>query len=313
MAFGRAPISVEAAADVVDPRFVAAGDKELRLRAGSLYVGVDYASALGLRVVEGRWLESADAQPSGSPSAAVISASLSATLWPQQTAVGRHFRFGFDTPGTDHEVVGVVADFAYGSMRFDQPAVVLMAAPDSMLAMNTLSVAIRTEDPDALVEPLRRSLGAQISDAPPASITTARDLIAADLGRERLGAWLFSGFGLVALVLGVGGVFGLVAYLAESRKREFGVRIALGATPSDLRRLSLGSGLVPVAIGAALGLVGAVWVARAAESQLVGVGRLDPTSYLAATLLVLTSAAGAALVAARRVHRLSPMDALRSE
>jgi len=110
-------------------------------------------------------------------------------------------------------------------------------------------------------------------------IATGRDLVMRDLGRQRLGALFFSAFGLVALALGAGGVFGLVAYLAESRRREFGVRLALGATPGDLIRSGVAAGLVPVLLGVGTGLLAAAIVARVFVSLLPGLRPLDPLTY----------------------------------
>jgi hypothetical protein len=115
----------------------------------------------------------------------------------------------------------------------------------------------------------------------------------APLGREPLGAWFFSGFGLVALLLGIAGVFGLVAYVAESRRREMGVRMALGAAPRDLIRLSVMTGVGPVLTGVVIGPVGSAWLARFVESLLFGVGRLDRVTYAGAGTLMLVVALAA--------------------
>jgi ABC-type antimicrobial peptide transport system permease subunit len=127
-----------------------------------------------------------------------------------------------------------------------------------------------------------------------------------------LGAWFFTGFGLTALLLGVGGVFGLVAYLAESRQREFGVRLALGATPRDLVRHGVTAGLVPVSIGVAAGLVAAALMARVFTSWLVGLSALDPATYATVALVMLGCAGLAGLSAAWRLRRTMPSDSLRT-
>jgi putative ABC transport system permease protein len=141
--------------------------------------------------------------------------------------------------------------------------------------------------------------------------STGQDVIAEDLGRQRLGAWFFSGFGLVALVLVVGGVFGLVAYLADSRQREFGLRVALGATSGDLVRGCVWVAIVPVAAGLAGGLLLAALVARLFSAVLLGSVLVDPLVYAAVSVLMIGGAMVAALGAAWRLRRLTPLDALR--
>jgi hypothetical protein len=276
-----------------------------------MFVGPEYSDALGLRIVAGRALTPADVRPYDRPAPAVVSASLAASLWPNRSPLGQHVRFGYSASAVEHEVVGVVEDFAFGSVRFDPPAALLRASAEP--AGNSLALALRTRDPGVLKDPVRRLIEDVVPNAPRLTMMTGREIVAADLGRERLGAWFFSGFGLVALALGVGGVFGLIAYLAESRRRELGVRIALGATPADLLRLAVGSGLAPAALGAAAGLAGAAIVTKAAESFLIGIGRLDPISYAVAAALMLGSAGAAGLAAAWRVRRISPVEALRAE
>src|SRR5262249_41849495 len=187
-----------------------------------------YLDVLNLHVIAGRTLTAADVRDLTLTRTSLITSSLAGALWPGESPVGRHFHWG----SADYEVAGVLDDFAFGSLRFDPRYVVFTPAyRESLAAGGTLRLAVRTSDPASLVEPLRRTISAIAPHATSLSIKTSRELIAADLGRERLGAWFFSGFGLVTTCLGVGSVFGIVGYLAESRRREFGIRAALGATP----------------------------------------------------------------------------------
>jgi ABC-type antimicrobial peptide transport system permease subunit len=249
----------------------------------------------------------------------VITASVASTLWPAEPPIGRHFQLGSGNPiglpslSTELEVVGVVKDFAYGSMRFDPHYVVLSAWPSDESNSATLPLIIRTADPAAFIEPLRRKLAELVPNAPHIRVKTGRDLLAADLGRERFGAFFFSGFGLVTLVLGASSVFGMIAYLAESRRREFGIRAALGATTSRLARTAIAAGMIPVAAGSAAGLTGALVLGKAAESFLLGVTWFDPVTYVAACAAIAGCAGCAGLVAAWRIKRIAPSEALRAE
>jgi putative ABC transport system permease protein len=214
---------------------------------------------------------------------------------------------------TSYTVVGVMADLPFGSLDAPASAVFTTASPIDDLVGSELKFTIRSDRPEALRKPAERAIAGVFADAPLVDVATGREVIARDLGRQRLGAWLLSGFGLVAMTLGVGGVFGLVAYLAESRRREFGVRVALGATPRDLMRRAMGAALGPVAAGTGAGLLAAALLARFVASVLVGVSRFDPLSYAAAALLMLACAAAAGLVAAWGLRRITPGDALRAE
>jgi ABC-type antimicrobial peptide transport system permease subunit len=167
-------------------------------------------------------------------------------------------------------------------------------------------VVLQTDDPGAVVAAVPNHLADRV-----VRVATGREIVARDIARQRLGAWAFSGFGLVTLLLGIGGVFGLVAYLAQARRREFGVRMALGATPSDVVRNAVAAALGPVTVGVAAGLLIGAVVSRVFAALLVGIDGLDPGTYAGVALVMLVSATVAALAAARRLRRLTPSEAFR--
>jgi predicted permease len=307
VALGWMPIGPERMNDVLTPKTVEAGGEQRQLTIGMLRGGAGLSEALGLPVLSGRALTPADAVGRGGMAPALITASLARALWPADDPVGQIVSF---VPGGRYQVVGVVPDFAYGSMN--QPVAGVIVSVLEGFGIGP-SFVVRTERPDAMVEPIRRLFAGLVPDAHRVAIATGREIVARDLGRQRLGAWFFSGFGLIALVLGAGGVFGLVAYLAESRRREFGVRVALGATPRDLVRRGVAAGLVPVGVGAAAGLIAAAIVARVFVSALPGLSTLDPLTYVSVALLMTACAAGAGLTGAWRLRTVAPADALREE
>jgi predicted lysophospholipase L1 biosynthesis ABC-type transport system permease subunit len=231
-------------------------------------------------------------------------------LWPDANALGREMSMGSDK----YIVVGITADAAHGSVMLPHSAAMWTATTVDLAARYyQLPLALRTNLPETQIEPIRRAVGDIFPDAARLDIATGRQIIARDLGRERLGAWFFSGFGLVSLTLGVAGVFGLVAYVVESRRREFGVRIALGATPAHLIRRAVFTGLMPVVLGATAGLAVAALLARAAAAFLAGMSLFNPPIFAAAAVLMTGCAAAAGYVAAWHVQQISPADALRSE
>ena len=259
-------------------------------------------SALGVPILAGRTLTASDSQ--GPPFAAVINQSLAKRLWPDGSALGQPL----SAPNSRVEplrVVGIAPDLPFRSLAEPGDGVVVTAREMGSLMVS--SFVVRTERPVLVAGHIRRTIQGQV-----VNVATGHELVARDLGRQRLGAWFFSGFGLAALLLGIGGVFGLVAYLAESRRREFGVRLALGATMGHLVRQGLMAALVPVSAGVVSGLFFAGMVSRLFTSLLAGISTLDFVTYLGVAVTTLGCATMAALAAAWRLRRTNPSEALRS-
>jgi ABC-type antimicrobial peptide transport system permease subunit len=119
--------------------------------------------------------------------------------------------------------------------------------------------------------------------------------------------------GAMALILGVVGIYGVIAYAVTQRTREIGIRIALGAPPAGLQRMFVGQGLMLAAIGAAVGLAAAVGLTRLMKTLLFGVEALDPSTYATVAVVLIAAAAMASYVPARRATAVHPTEALRSE
>jgi hypothetical protein len=193
---------------------------------GAPPIGSEASATLGPRVVEAsqRHAEVLLGMMSGSPD--LVSALI---LWRDENPLGQLFSLS-GRGGGHFLVVGIAQDFIFGS--FNRPAAAAMVTigqdfGDSLLESDFV---IQTAYTVAINERIRKVVNEVLPGMPPPTISTGRDIVERDIGGQRLGAWFFSGFGLTALLLGVIGVFGLVAYLAESRQREFGVRLAFGAT-----------------------------------------------------------------------------------
>ena len=270
----------------------------------------DYLETLNSRVTAGRLLAAGDAVTVG-VRPAVVTASLAANLWPASSGIGRQF----NVATTAYEVVGVVGDIVCNSLRSEPCGRVFTASSEDPIAKGvSVSVTLKTRRNAAgLVERATRIASNIFPTASRLEVRSGGDLVAHDLGQQRLGLWFFSGFGLVVLALGLGGVFGLVAYLAESKRREFGLRMALGATYAHVLRRVVGAGLWPVAVGTLVGLAAAALLARSLATMLVGVTRLDPASYAGAAGIMIGGALVGGLTGAWRIRRLSPMEVLRRE
>jgi predicted permease len=302
VAEGISPIGAEALSTNAKPKTFEVRDQRYQLPAGVLRGSPNLLSALGVPMVAGRTLTAADA--TAAPHPAVISQSLAGRLWPDGGALGQTLRLP-EMRGGPYLVVGVARDLAFGSLASHGSGVIVSAGPGSSSIVS--SFVLRTDHPEMISGMVSRSI-----KAPVVRVATGREVIARDIGRQRLGAWLFSGFGVAALLLGVGGAFGLVAYLADSRRREFGVRLALGADWRDLVRHGLVAALAPVSLGVAAGLLLGALIAQLFEALLVGVSAFDVLTYLAVAVTMLGCATIAGLAAAWRLRRTAPSDALRA-
>jgi predicted permease len=308
VAAGMPPIGPEQASYLVVPSVVETRRERRVLLLGTMFGSPELLPTLGIPILAGRGLSAADATTKPTP--AIVTASLARMLWPAENPLGHVLSFGAGRGHNTCLVVGIARDFIFGS--FARPAAgVVVTARQGGFGIEP-EFAIHAAHTGTLAEPIRKVVKRAMPDAPWLRAATGHDIVARDLGRQRLGAWFFSGFGLTALILGVGGVFGLVAYLAESRRREFGVRLALGATPGDLVWRGLAAALVPVSLGVAAGLFLAALVARLFTSWLAGLGALDPLTYAAVAITMLGCAALASLGAAWRLRLMTSADALRT-
>lgn len=302
VAGGKAPIGADALGNASTPMTVSVGTREERLLLGVLPGTPNLLSVLGVPLLSGRGLTPADVQ-TVAPRPVVITRSLAARLWPAENPLGQTFSIRELRLGRC-VVVGIAGDFAFGTLARPIAGVIATAEGDSDFV--TSSLVLATEDPVAVVGAVNALLSNRVI-----RVATGREVVANDIARQRLGAWVFSGFGLVALLLGVCGVFGLVAYFTDSRRREFGVRMALGATLPDLVRHGLVTALRPVVVGLACGLGIGAGISRLFASVLIGMDSLDLGTYVGAGGALLACATLAALAGSWRLRSVAPTDALR--
>lgn len=308
LAMGGSPIGSDEASLIVTPRVIQAEDQRRELRVGVLSGSPELVQVLGIPILRGRPLAKADAV--GRPVPALVTVSLAQRLWGGDDALGRTLKMG--ARQAQYMIVGVTEDLVYGSLNEPSDGVLITATSEDSGGIEPRFV-LRSDHPNLLKEDIRRAVERVIPNAGRVSISSGSDIIARDLGRQRLAAWFFSGFGIVVLLLGSVSVFGLVAYLAESRQRDFGVRLALGADPNALFRLGVRTGLAPVVLGTACGLPLAWVIARLFIGSLPGLDALDPITYAAVACLILGCASVSSTTAAFRFRYILPADALRTE
>jgi len=265
-------------------------------------VGGDFFPVLGIPMRAGRAIGPQD--DVGAPPAMVINEAFGRVYFPEQDPVGRRVNGA--------EVVGVTADTRYGALRDPPPPT--MFVPAFQQAEGSFCFQVRTSPSSGALAPLLRQAVREV--APTAALydfTTPREQVERSLSRERLLAGLTSSFGALTLLLASLGLYGLMAYAMRRRTREIGVRMALGARPTDVLRMALGSGLRLVLTGAALGVAGALALTRLTTTVLYGVTPSDPLTIAAAVLLLAGVTLLACWLPARRAAHVDPAAALRCE
>jgi predicted permease len=282
-------------------------------RLGSADFGVateGYFQVLGIPLIHGRMFDERDS--ANAPHVALISESLAHDRWPHEDPLGHTIEFGnMDGDVRLLTIVGIVGDtHEYGLDEPPRPTVYvnMFQRPRSEMTVTMLS------DADTrLVSSSAREILRDLNPEIPARFRTFQQVYSESLGSRKFNVILIGFFGVTALLLAAAGVFGVMAYSVSRRTREFGVRVALGATSSDVLRMVLGQGMRTILIGVAIGIVGSFALTRTVSSLLFGVTATDPLTFAAVTLLLVAVALLACYLPARRATRVDPILALRDE
>jgi putative ABC transport system permease protein len=282
-------------------------------RIGNADFGVvtdGYFQVLAIPLMRGRLFDAREG--ANAPHAAVISESLARERWPNQDPIGRTIEFGnMDGDLRLLTIVGIVGDtHEYGLDAPPRPTVYvnLYQRPRSAITVTMLSDA-DTQSITSAARGILHDLDPEI----PSRFRTFSQVYSASLGSRRFNVILVGFFGVTALLLATIGVFGVMAYSVSRRTREIGVRVALGASTGEVLRMILGQGMRTIVIGIAIGIAGALALARTLESMLFGVTATDPLTFGGVTLLLVAAALLACYIPARRATKVDPMVALRYE
>jgi predicted permease len=269
-------------------------------------------TVLKARLLRGRVFTEAD--DANHPRVTVLNESMAKKYFPGEDALGKMIGDGGLSPNSMRKVVGIIEDVREGAA--DDPSwpaeyFSIYNSPDPYF-----EVAVRTsQDENAvlpgLVKTLRSinpNLGVYGESTMTAQLSSSQSALL-----HRFASWLVGGFAGLALVLGVVGLYGVVAYSVSQRTREIGVRMALGATRSGVINLVLRGALSQIVAGLCLGIPAALLAGHLMGSMLYGVSGYDPLAFIGATLLLGVSAAIAGFIPAHRAASIDPMHALRSE
>jgi putative ABC transport system permease protein len=269
-----------------------------------------YFHALGIPLIRGRLFDDRDRPDQ--PHVAVISESLVRARWKGANPIGQAIEFGnMDGDLRPLTIVGIVGDtHEYGLEQPPRPTVYmdLMQRPRFATTVVMRSAA----DPRAITTAARTILKEVAPDVPPRFRTFAQ-IYAASLGARQFNLTLVAVFAATALLLAVAGIYGVMAYSVTQRRREIGVRVALGASPGQVFRIILGQGLLITTIGITIGVVAALGLTRTLETLLFDVRPTDPLTFAGVVAILMGVAMLACYVPARRATHADPVEALRQE
>ncbi|HEX7317680.1 MAG TPA: ABC transporter permease [Pyrinomonadaceae bacterium] len=278
--------------------------------AQTRYVSPDYFSAMGIPLKQGRPFEDRDRD--GSPQVVIISEAMARHFWPGEDPVGKRLTASFHEKQGPREIVGVVGDVK--SRGLDDEAASTMYLPFRQAPRPWITFVARTaSDPEGFIQPLSKAVYAVDSEQALSSVRTMEQVLTESLSGRRFYMTLLMTFAGLALALAAVGVYGVMNYSVMLRRRELGIRIALGARGLDVLRLVLGQGLALTLIGVGVGMAGAYALTRLMASLLYGVTATDFLTYGSVSGVIILVGLLASFLPARRATKVDPMIALRSE
>jgi predicted permease len=274
-------------------------------------VSPGYFEMMRIPMVEGRTFDARDG--ANGNKVAIINLTMARTFYGNQSPIGHRLREG---SGKDpwYTIVGVAADVKNGGI--DKPTGTELYFPYSQVngGIRALFLAVKTSgDPQRILPAVRRQVAALDPRLPVAQVRLMEDVIAAANARPRFLTVLLGLFSFIALALAAVGIYGVMAFIVAQRTREFGIRMAIGAVPTDVLNLVLGQGMRLGLTGVALGAFGAFVLTRFIRQLLFSVQSLDPLTFVATAVLLTLVIAAACYIPARRATRVDPMVALRYE
>ena len=272
-----------------------------------------YFEAMGLRLLEGRFIEERDRMDA--PLAMVVNRRFAEKYFAGREPLGKRVRIGGSPDSAFYTVVGVVENVHHNGLttevktQFYAPLGQFALAPGN--TTRSANLVIRTEgDPLLLVSAVRQTVRGIDPRLPVSDIRTMDQVVAGSIAEPRFAMGLLGLFGTLALLLSAIGVFGIVSQVVAARSHEFGIRVALGATPRDLMRMSLRTGVTQTMVGLGVGVAASLVFTRAMTGLLHDVTPTDPLTFAAVVLVTGTVAVLASVGPAVRASRTDPMTVL---
>jgi predicted permease len=300
--FAWGPVTVEGRIPAPGEAFINA---DIRLVAGR------YFEALQIPLVEGRLFTEHDTK-AGQP-VVVVDRYMASQLWPNKSAVGKRVRSGgAGSTSPWLTVVGVVGRVKQYTL--DSDSRIAMYFPHAQFSTRSMNVVVRTAgDPAAAAPAVRAALREVDPDLPLYRVRTMEARVGESLARRRFAMSLLTVFAGLALGLAIVGVYGVMVYLVSQGRREIGIRLALGASPSAILGLVMRRGMTLAIAGVTLGLLGSAVLSRFLEGLLFGIRPRDPLTFLAIPAILGLVTLAAVYAPAHRASRTDPLLTLRSE
>ena len=269
-------------------------------------VGDAYFSTLGIPIVRGRAFNANDRV--GSPAVAIVNEAMAKLFWPNEDPVGRHVLTISDP--VPKEVVGIAKTIKVNFLG-EEPQPQLYLPLEQSYASQVIVQVRAAGDPGAVLGTVRRELQEVERGMPLLNVNTYRTVFGQSLWAPRMGAWLLGIFALLALLLASIGLYGVMAYSVSQRRRELGIRLALGARERDVRTMVVRQGFFLALGGVAIGFLAAFGLARLVANLLYGVNANDPATFILIPVVLLVVALVATYLPAWKASRVDPVEALR--
>jgi predicted permease len=270
----------------------------------------EYFDTIGMKIVEGRAFRDSDRE--GAPRVAIISETMAKQIWPGQSAVGRSFfQQESETEEREFQVIGIARDAKY--RYISSPPAPFIYVTLAQVPASQLEVYVRHAPGAQVAQGIRAAMAQVEPNVPIVMLWSFEDAAALGLLPQKLAAWIAGSVGTIGIFLAALGLYGLMAFLVAQRTREIAIRMALGASHTDMRTMVLKQAGMLGAIGGLAGLALAAAIGTLAQVMLVGVPPIDPLSFGATALLFVIVLAVAAWTPANRAAATDPAKALRSE
>jgi predicted permease len=303
----------------IEGRLPATNDEQAFQHATQRWVTPEYFRVMGIPIIRGRAF--LDTDRADAPGVIIINQRFAERHWPNENPIGRRMRMYWDAKKTGPwlEIVGVVGNSKQLTMTGDVDAEMIhpfaqTRTNSGINGMTSMTLVVRTSgDSMALVEPIRKAVATLDPTAPLHNVQTMQHAVAQSIAQPRVAVTLVSVFALIALGLAFVGLYSVVAYAVALRTREFGTRVALGATDKSLMGLVLRQGLRLAAFGALIGFAAAQVVSNALRSYLYGITPTDPVTIMSVVGVLTVALLLASYIPARRAACVDPIVALRYE